>query len=108
MASRRQIADRLASIAAAKPVSAPPEVKPADARQASRRDVYRLARLVVAGGVSVNCLILDLSADGARIELDGAAGIPDYVILKTAATGETRRARVCWRSAKSAGLSFAL
>lgn len=102
-----RIAQRVASIAAAKPiVAAAPPPSPGSKRQETRRPVYRHGRLTVAGGVKIDCIVVDISDNGARIELDGAGSLPDFVLLKIVMTGETRRARVVWKRDNSAGLSY--
>ena len=108
MATRTdKIAQRIASIAAAKPiVTVAPPSKPDSRRKDQRRAVYRHGRLTVAGGVKIDCIIADVSENGARIELDGASSLPDLVLLKVVMTGESKRARVVWKRDNSAGLSY--
>lgn len=101
-------AARIASIASAKAVVADRSVGGASKRHSPRTPVYRLGRVTVAVGVHINCMIVDASVYGVRIELDGASALPEFVSLKIVATGEMRRARVAWRTEKSAGLSFRL
>lgn len=102
-----RIAQRIASIASAKPLSVPPPPsRPESKRREDRRPVYRFGKLTVAGGVTRDCIVIDISANGARVELDGADGLPDYVLLKIVMTGDIRRARVAWRRENMAGLSF--
>jgi hypothetical protein len=102
-----RIAQRLASITSARPISAPPQSAKAESgRCEPRRAVYRHGRLVVASGVEVDCIIVDVSENGARVQLGGATGLPEFVLLKTVVTGAVRRARVVWRSESAAGLSF--
>ncbi|NWG91572.1 MAG: PilZ domain-containing protein [Parvularculaceae bacterium] len=102
-----RIAQRLAAIAAARPITlAPATASAASGRREPRRAVYRHGRLVVAGGVEVDCIIVDVSDNGARVQLPGATGLPEFVLLKTVVTGSVKRARVVWRSDSAAGLSF--
>ncbi len=75
-------------------------------RHEPRKPVFTDARVVVAGGRALKCIILDLSPNGARIEIEDAENLPDHVLLKTNSDGEARRARVAWRRANMAGLSF--
>lgn len=100
--AQQRLAQRLASIAAAPPIA----VEGRCDRAEPRRSVYRQGRLIVAGGVELNCMIVDTSENGARVELDGAESLPDFVTLKIVMTGASRRARVIWRRGRSAGLSF--
>lgn len=53
-------------------------------------------------------MIVDLSRNGARIELDSASGLPEFVSLKVVVTDEVRRARVAWTRENTAGLSFVM
>ena len=104
-----KMAQRLASIAAAKPllvVAPPPKAPPR--RNEKRQAVYRFGRLTVAGGVRLDCIIADISPNGAKVELDGASSLPELLTLKVVMTGETRRARVAWKRDHSAGLSFVM
>lgn len=104
-----KIAQRIASIAAAKPViTVAQPSKPSSKREDQRRAVYRHGRLTVAGGVKIDCIITDVSENGARVELDGAFALPEFVVLKVVMTGETKRARVVWKRDNSAGLSYVI
>ncbi len=102
-----KIARRIASIAAAKPVNVVSRSSEhASKRQEQRIGVFRHGRLTVAGGAKFDCIIVDVSENGARVELDGASGLPDCVLLKVLMTGEIKRARVVWKRANAVGLSF--
>lgn len=105
----QRITERILTIAAAQPViAADPPPKPGSKKRERRRPVYRHGQLRIAGGVMVECIIVDVSPNGARVELDSAFALPEYVLLKTVMTGEKRRARVVWKSRNAAGLSFLL
>lgn len=100
-------ARRVAAIAATKPVTADPAPhNPVTNRKELRQPVFRQGRLTVTGGVRLDCIIVDLSSNGAGVELNGASALPDLVTLKILMTGESRRARVVWRRGNAAGLSF--
>jgi hypothetical protein len=102
-----RIARRITTIAAAKPVAADPAPRnPVTNRTELRQPVFRQGRLTVTGGVKLDCIIVDLSENGAGVELNGASALPDLVTLKILVTGESRRARVVWRRGNAAGLSF--
>lgn len=101
-----RLAQRIASIAARPVAAIAPPAKPGSKRQDERRPVYRQGRLTVAGGVKIDCIIVDVSENGARVELDGAESLPDFVMLKVVMTGEIRRARVAWKRDTAAGLAF--
>lgn len=54
-----------------------------------------------------DCVVRNLSAEGARVLFSGSTLIPDEFDLTLRETGETRRARVVWRNDREAGLSLA-
>lgn len=102
-----RIAQRIAAIAAAKPVnSQAPSAKSAARRKEERRPVYRQGRIIIDRRARIECIIVDASPHGARVEFDGAFSLPEFVLLKVVITGETRRARVVWKRENAAGLSF--
>jgi len=102
-----RIARRVAALAAKKPVEADPIAhNPVTNRISVRQPVFRQGRLTVTGGVKLDCIIVDMSSNGAGVELHGASALPDLVTLKILMTGESRRARVVWRRENAAGLSF--
>lgn len=51
-------------------------------------------------------MVLDISAGGVRIAVDGAVDLPGDVILKFDRTGETHSARVVWQDRNEYGLSY--
>ncbi len=55
---------------------------------------------------AMDCLIRDISADGARIIFSGAVSVPDIVELCIPQKEETVRARVKWRRGDEVGLAF--
>lgn len=78
-----------------------------EARADAREKIYRFARLILPGAASVNCVVLDLSQGGARVQFDGfGAGLPEYVTLEFEASGVSRKARVAWERQHMAGLAF--
>lgn len=107
--NQSRIHARLAALAAT-PASrvAPAAINRIDeARTDSREKVYRFARLILPGAVSVRCVVLDLSHGGARVQFDGCgAGLPEYVTLEFDASGVSRKARVAWERQHLAGLAF--
>jgi hypothetical protein len=77
-----------------------------------RRAVAR-ARTYLGGQVAFNvrfstmdCLVRNLSAAGAKLDFNGAATIPDEVDLTITNREETRRARIVWRRGDEAGVAF--
>ncbi len=55
---------------------------------------------------AMDCLIRDISAEGARIIFSGAVSVPDIVELYIPQKEETVRARVKWRRGDEVGLAF--
>ena len=105
-ATTDKIARRIASIAAARPVLDAPPIESQCQRIEQRFPVYRPGRIALAGGAEIDCMIVDSSVNGARVQLRGAESLPDFVTLKVLSSGMKRRARVAWRRENAAGLSF--
>ena len=55
---------------------------------------------------AIDCLIRDISDQGARIIFSGAVNVPDVVDLYIPQKEETIRARVQWRRGDEVGLAF--
>jgi PilZ domain len=99
-------------LTAADVVSARKGARVAEAKMGERRGSRRqksFLRGVVnfdkrRGGM--NCLIRDLSEDGARIILSHTVTIPEVIELHIPQRGQTLRARVQWRRADEIGLAF--
>lgn len=102
-----RLAQRLAAIAAQPPISIEQTAAHSDeTRLEPRQPVFRFARIVLADKSEVSCIVTDISASGARIMLEGACALPEWVRLKLILTGEIRKARVAWQRDRAAGLSF--
>jgi hypothetical protein len=102
-----RLAQRLAAIAAQPAIAIEPTSAGGDeTRLELRRSVFRFARVVLADRTEVSCIVTDISVGGARIMLEGACALPEWVKLKLILTGELRRARVVWQRDRAAGLSF--
>jgi len=56
---------------------------------------------------SVDCLIRDLSEDGARLIFADTAGVPEVMELYIPQKEQTLRAQVQWRNAGEIGVAFA-
>ena len=69
---------------------------------------------VIYGGIiaynrrqsTVQCVIRNFSEDGARVELDNPAVLPDVIDLLIARKDRTFAARIAWRQFNEAGLAF--
>lgn len=55
---------------------------------------------------SVDCVIRDLSDDGARLEFGSIVSLPDTVELSVPARGQTHRAEIRWRTDQEIGVCF--
>lgn len=55
---------------------------------------------------SMNCVVRNLSPEGARIVLDGTATIPAEFDLTITRGGKSYRARMVWRTDGAAGVRF--
>jgi hypothetical protein len=99
---------RIAAIAAARPLTVPTPKRHEEIRREQRKAVYRFGHLQLSDRSVLNCIVKDVSRNGARITLEGAISLPEMVILKIDLTGERRRARVAWQRDREAGLAFAL
>jgi hypothetical protein len=77
-------------------------------RQSPRHTVNRPA-WVDAGGTRCNCILVDISEHGARLEFAAPGTIPETFWLLLSAGGEVRRdCRIVWRSEKHVGVEFRL
>ena len=55
---------------------------------------------------TLDCLVTDLSDEGARLHLANTAGVPGEFDLILSKRGESHRARLVWRDETQAGVSF--
>ena len=81
---------------------------PIDQRKSRRHFVAHGARVVWDGGSSPqDCRMLDISAHGARLELETAATLPDkFMLLLSHDGGLRRQCSVIWRSENAVGIEF--
>ncbi len=105
---REAVNRRLAGIINAKPVTTPPEFTGAqeNRRRQPRKTTFKLARIFVNKIDSIRCVVINLSADGARISIEGEFDMPQFVVLKFEETGIQKKARVAWQHENEFGLSF--
>jgi hypothetical protein len=57
-------------------------------------------------GPAVNCVVRNFSDNGACVELDNGAALPEQLNLTIARKGRSYIAHMIWRSANRAGLAF--
>ncbi|HLG81103.1 MAG TPA: PilZ domain-containing protein [Bradyrhizobium sp.] len=76
-------------------------------RRANARDkVLFGGRAEIDTRQSVNCVVRNLSDDGACVEVDAYARVPEEINLTILRKGRSYLARVIWREANRLGLAF--
>ena len=76
-------------------------------RRASARDKVLLGgRAEVDARARMNCVVRNLSENGACVEVDGYARVPEEINLTIISKGRAYLARVIWREANRLGLAF--
>jgi hypothetical protein len=85
------------------------DLKAAEHRLEKRTSTIKSGKLIYGGAhpVVIDCLVLDLSDSGARVETIIAADIPEVVLLRTGSGAEARTAYRRWASGQQIGLEFA-
>jgi hypothetical protein len=78
-------------------------------RRGSRRQKSFLRGVVYFdnGRSSMDCLVRDISEEGARIMLSESVIVPDAVKLHIPQRAQTRDARIQWRRGDEIGIAFA-
>jgi len=74
-------------------------------RQHLRTEVDEPA-YISAGGSSTSCRVLNISAEGAAIEVPSASYVPDRFQLMIKRDRVIRNCRIVWISANSIGVAF--
>jgi len=76
-------------------------------RGTPRKDAFQVAALVAEGGTdALECLVWDLSATGAQVELAPGIDAPDRFILRVTDYEPPRRGRVVRREGRRLGVRF--
>jgi PilZ domain-containing protein len=76
-----------------------------EGRGAPRRRVFKTARIEF-GGIEVDCLVRNLSATGAAIEVSSPLQCPIAFVLAIPSDGSVRHCHVVWRKGKRIGVKF--
>jgi PilZ domain len=76
-------------------------------RRFPRAKVFKGAKVVCRGQMRANCVIRNLSAEGAGLQLASTADLPAVFDLCLDTGHRLRECRVVWRSASDAGVAFA-
>jgi len=76
-------------------------------RRANARDKVLLGgRAEVGAQSSMSCTVRNLSENGACVEVDACARVPEQINLTIISRGRSHLARVIWREANRLGLAF--
>lgn len=78
---------------------------PIERRQSPRRRVFKGARLI-GHGLSFECVVRNLSAGGAGLEVDRHSAMPAMLTLVFDQGKTVQRAQMRWRRADRMGLAF--
>ena len=74
-------------------------------RVALRQRVLKAGTIEFGGG-AIDCIIRNLSATGAALEVASPLGIPDKFMLVVRAEEHPRPCHVAWRKEKRIGIAF--
>ena len=74
-------------------------------RKAVRRYVME-AGAIQFGRKQIKCMVRDISATGAGMEVSGPIVVPDYFILALPPDGQHTPCQVMWRQATRIGVAF--
>jgi hypothetical protein len=74
-------------------------------RDTPRHRVLKAATIEFSG-TAVECLIRNLSATGAALEINSPLWFPDTFALVTTSDGGSRHCRVVWRDGRRIGVVF--
>lgn len=78
-----------------------------DRRQSARDKVlYGALADLDQRGASASCVVRNISAHGACVEVDPTARLPEQLHLTVARKGRSYLARMIWRHANKVGLAF--
>jgi PilZ domain len=75
-------------------------------RAAPRHRVLKHGTLAFGSGGSVDCMVRNLSANGARLDIANPVGLPDSFTLVIEADRFRRHCHAVWSSDKRIGVAF--
>ena len=76
-------------------------------RKSPRNRTFKAAEITFAGhGATIDCVVRNISATGAGLEVASPIGIPDDFDLVLTADHATHHCHVVWRKAKRLGVRF--
>lgn len=73
-------------------------------RRQGERKAVNLRGLIVAAGLELRCVIVDLSDGGMKVRLDRGVALPDRFIIVDIAAGQAHEAQAAWAKGQEAGL----
>jgi ribosomal protein S1 len=76
-------------------------------RKHPRMRALKGAQLVVGKSIVLDCIVRNLTDQGARIEISNTVGLPDRLQLSFDNGGLERVCRIVWRKLTEAGVEFA-
>jgi hypothetical protein len=77
-------------------------------RRAKRQRIRHPAWVMPTPDQRIDCFVTDVSEDGARIQMDDTASVPDCFVLLLSNNGAPRRfCRAVWRKPHQIGVRFA-
>jgi len=75
-------------------------------RGIQRRRALKAGTIRIDDKSTIDCVVRDLSNEGASLEIENPIGIPDRFTLVTKANREQRACHVIWWSARRIGVRF--
>ena len=78
-----------------------------DRRRFPRTRCFKGAKIVAPGQAVVACVVRNVSAEGARLQLAGIVALPDEFDLCFDSGRRVQQCRVMWRTESDAGIWFA-
>ena len=77
-----------------------------DERRTSPRHRVLKAGTIEFSGSKIDCVIRNISATGAAIEINSPIWFPDSFVLAVASDRSARRCHIIWREEKRIGVAF--
>lgn len=75
-------------------------------RQSQRLRTFKGGSIIFGVAAPIECIVRNMSATGAALDVDSPAGIPDDFTLLIKPEFLKRNCRVVWRSPKRIGVQF--
>ena len=79
---------------------------PLEQRRAERMATRKHARIVLATGLGLSCVLRNLSQFGACLQVASHFGVPQDIVLETDGEQSRRPCRIVWRSNNRLGVLF--